>query len=116
MTTRSRGCAIEPSRFSPSSIIRRRRRDRMMRSSSSSGLSNRLPTKALLPTEGENNMRHRRFYSNLLTIVLGCGLSLLVSGCIYNISLFPQPGALEEKVVEGSGKDKVLLLDISGVI
>ena len=61
-------------------------------------------------------MRSRFFFKNALTMILGCGLSLLVSGCVYNISLLPQPGPLEEKVVEGSGKDKILLLDVAGVI
>lgn len=61
-------------------------------------------------------MRCRRFYTHALTMILGVGISLLISGCIYNISLFPKAGPLEEKVVEGSGENKVLLLDISGVI
>jgi protease-4 len=45
-------------------------------------------------------------------------LSLLMSGCINNISmsLFPKPAPLQEKVIEGKGEDKVLLVDISGFI
>ncbi len=44
--------------------------------------------------------------------------SLLMSGCINNISmsLFPQPAPLKEKVIEGKGDHKVLLIDISGFI
>lgn len=61
-------------------------------------------------------MRRRIFDTHLFTIILGGGLSFLLSGCIYNISLLPQFGPLEEKVVEGSGDDKILLLDISGII
>lgn len=50
-------------------------------------------------------------------MILGMGISLLLSGCIHNyISLFPQPGPVVEQVVDGSGKDKILLIDISGVI
>jgi protease-4 len=61
-------------------------------------------------------MKRDRFFANMVTMILGSGILLLLSGCIYNISLLPQAGPLEEKVVEGSGDDKVLLLDVSGVI
>lgn len=50
-------------------------------------------------------------------MILGIGVSLLLSGCIRNyISLFPQPGPVVEQVVDGTGEDKILLIDISGVI
>jgi protease-4 len=51
-------------------------------------------------------------------VIFGLVLSLSASGCIYkpNISLFPKTEPLEEQVVEGSGAEKVLLIDISGVI
>ncbi|HIE65153.1 MAG TPA: signal peptide peptidase SppA [Nitrospiria bacterium] len=41
-----------------------------------------------------------------------------MSGCIYkpSMSLFPQPAPLKEKVIEGKGENKVLLIDISGFI
>lgn len=39
----------------------------------------------------------------------------LLSGCI-NIPLFPAPGPLQETQVEGTGKAKVLLIEISGMI
>ncbi len=42
-------------------------------------------------------------------------LALTQTACV-TINLPPGPGALEEHKVSGSGKDKVLLLDISGVI
>ncbi len=42
-------------------------------------------------------------------------MSLLLSGCL-TINLFQPPAPLEEKVLEGEGKDKILLLNISGVI
>ena len=44
-------------------------------------------------------------------------LLLLAAGCItVKVSLFEEPGPLKEKTVSGFGRDKVLLLDISGVI
>lgn len=51
--------------------------------------------------------------------IAGClFFSLLMSGCINNISmsLFPKPAPLQEKVIEGKGESKVLLIDISGFI
>jgi len=41
--------------------------------------------------------------------------ALFVSGCV-TINLVPGPGALEEKQVSGTGRDKVLLLEVSGLI
>lgn len=43
-------------------------------------------------------------------------LIFLLNGCLFNIQLWPKMGPLEEKTVSGSGKDKVVLLDLSGVI
>ncbi len=44
-------------------------------------------------------------------------LSLLfLSGCFYNISLFPEMKPLQEKVVSGTGVHKIVLIDISGFI
>ncbi|HEX9884766.1 MAG TPA: signal peptide peptidase SppA [Desulfobaccales bacterium] len=44
-------------------------------------------------------------------------LLLLAAGCItVKVSLFEEPGPLKETTVSGYGRDKVLLLDISGVI
>ncbi len=42
-------------------------------------------------------------------------LALVTAGCI-SISLFPQPMPLREKTVQGTAADKILLMDISGVI
>jgi len=42
-------------------------------------------------------------------------LALGFSGCI-KVSLFPKPVPFEEQVISGKGKNKILLLDISGVI
>lgn len=44
-------------------------------------------------------------------------LAILLNGCtIFNVSLLQQPGALKEKVLEGEGTAKILLLDVSGMI
>ncbi len=53
-----------------------------------------------------------------LTALLAAGL-LLISGlgCItVKVSLFEEPEPLKEKVVSGSARDKILLMDISGLI
>src|SRR2546428_977026 len=42
-------------------------------------------------------------------------LALVTAGCI-NISLFPQAMPLREKTVQGTAADKILMMDISGVI
>lgn len=41
---------------------------------------------------------------------------LLSSGCAFNVPLLQPPAAYEERVIEGEGRPKFLLLDISGVI
>ncbi|MBI3610046.1 MAG: signal peptide peptidase SppA [Nitrospirae bacterium] len=43
-------------------------------------------------------------------------LMLLLSGCIVNVSLLPTVEPLKEKRVAGTGKDKIVLMDLSGVI
>ncbi len=44
-------------------------------------------------------------------------LLLLVAGCVtVKVSLFEEPRPLKEKVVSGTGRDKILLMDISGII
>ncbi len=42
--------------------------------------------------------------------------AILASACTFNFPLFPGPGPLQETQVSGTGKDKVLLMEISGVI
>lgn len=42
-------------------------------------------------------------------------LFLLVSGCIH-VDLFPGGGKLQEAILSGEGEDKVLLIDISGML
>jgi len=42
---------------------------------------------------------------------------VLAAGCVtVKVSLFEEPGPLKEKTVSGRGRDKVLLLDINGMI
>ena len=53
----------------------------------------------------------------IAVIILAGILLSLLAGCItVKVSLFEEPGPLEEQTVSGFGRDKVLLLDISGVI
>ncbi|MFO0707443.1 MAG: signal peptide peptidase SppA [Nitrospira sp.] len=47
--------------------------------------------------------------------VLGVALGLSQAACV-NVYIPPPPAQLEEHQVSGSGKDKVLLVDVSGVI
>lgn len=48
-------------------------------------------------------------------LVMGM-IGLLLSGCTFNFPLFPGPGPLQETQVDGTGKAKVLLIEISGMI
>src|SRR2546426_7506113 len=53
--------------------------------------------------------------STRLGIVATALLALVTAGCI-SISLFPQAMPLREKTVQGTAADKILMMDISGVI
>lgn len=48
-------------------------------------------------------------------VVMGV-IGLMLSGCTFNFPLFPGPGPLQETQVDGTGKAKVLLIEISGMI
>ncbi|MBL8036489.1 MAG: signal peptide peptidase SppA [Nitrospira sp.] len=48
-------------------------------------------------------------------VVMGV-IGLMLSGCTFNFPLFPGPGPLQETQVDGRGKAKVLLIEISGMI
>jgi protease IV len=42
---------------------------------------------------------------------------VLAVGCVtVQVSLFEEPAPLKEKTISGYGRDKILLLDVSGVI
>ncbi len=43
-------------------------------------------------------------------------LAMTMTGCTFNFPLFPGPGPLQETQVGGTGKAKVLLMEVSGVI
>jgi len=53
----------------------------------------------------------------MICIALLAAMPLLWSGCAYvNLSLLQEPGPLREKVVDGQGDAKILLLDVTGII
>ncbi len=59
----------------------------------------------------------RRLPSQLRLWLLLAGILWLAQSCVtVKVSLFEEPGPLKEEVVSGYGRDKVLLLDLSGVI
>jgi len=50
-------------------------------------------------------------------LALLAAMTLLYGGCAYvNLALVPEPGPLSEKVVDGEGDRKILLVDITGII
>jgi len=58
----------------------------------------------------------RRLTMNYLSW-LAVFLLLAAAGCItVKVSLFEEPGPLKEKTISGYGRDKILLLEVSGVI
>lgn len=54
--------------------------------------------------------------SNLFTLIVLSAILLCASGCTFNFPLFSEEKPLEETKLEGEGKYKILILDISGVI
>ena len=44
------------------------------------------------------------------------GLLLLLSGCFFNVQLLPKVEPLQEKEISGTGADKIVLMDLSGMI
>src|SRR2546430_10801962 len=53
--------------------------------------------------------------STRLGIAATALLALVTAGCI-TVSLFPQPMPLRQKTAQGTAADKILMMDISGVI
>ncbi len=53
-----------------------------------------------------------RMYYLLLTSIA----VVLLNGCSFNVPLLSAPKPLKEKVVEGEGRKKILILDVTGVI
>jgi protease-4 len=62
----------------------------------------------ILPDEEASSMRR-------YTAAIGTILSLILLGCV-TVNIIPQVQPVQEKVIEGEGRDKVLLVDISGFI
>lgn len=57
-------------------------------------------------------MMRWRLALSLLAVALGC-----LGGCVtVKVNLFEEPKPLKEKVVSGRGRDKILLMDISGLL
>lgn len=56
-------------------------------------------------------LRNRKLFAACLLTLAAC----VTSGCV-TINVGPSQGGLQEATVSGAGKDKVLLLDLSGVI
>ena len=53
----------------------------------------------------------------IILLALLAAMSLLHSGCAYvNLALISEPGPLQEKVVDGEGNRKILLMDVTGII
>ena len=62
-------------------------------------------------------MKGKFFYTLFISIFSLCLLCLLGLGCSFiSISLIPPVEPLKETTVSGSGKDKILIIDISGII
>ncbi len=73
-----------------------------------------------LANERRATIHERRFlnwslHNVWMTAILTC-LSLSLSGCISQPTLFPSPGPLQETTVSGKGKQKILMIDISGML
>ncbi len=51
------------------------------------------------------------------TVLLLAGVAFLLGGCVtVRVDLLEEPKPLKEKVVSGRGRDKILLIDISGLL
>ena len=70
------------------------------------------------PREEEINKERKTVMMKRWSVVaLFALLSLLLSGCAFvNLALYPEAGPLKEKLIDGEGDRKILLLDITGII
>ena len=74
-----------------------------------------LPLSIRKNTKTDNKTFPRKRFAQ--SAILSFLLVFLASGCSFiSVSLFPPSGPLKETTVSGYGKDKVLILDISGII
>jgi protease-4 len=61
----------------------------------------------------EKTMKKRFYFLSSLSLML----SFVLSGCfIIKVNLGPEEQPLEEQVIEGTGADKIVLMDVTGVI
>lgn len=68
-------------------------------------------------TEADNKTFPQKRFAQGALLSLFLLLLFLASGCSFiSVSLFPPAGPLKETTVSGSGKDKILIIDISGII
>lgn len=52
-----------------------------------------------------------------ISLALVVAIAFLLNGCAFvNVPLLTSPTALDEKVVEGKGRKKILILDITGIV
>jgi protease-4 len=59
----------------------------------------------------------RKSITHLILLVILSMAIISLSGCAFvNVSLAPKGGPLVEHLIEGKGKDKILIVDITGVI
>lgn len=58
----------------------------------------------------------RRIHPGFRLLLSAVLLAFAISGCTVNFNLIPKPSPLEEKVLSGEGRSKVLLMDVSGLI
>jgi protease-4 len=56
-----------------------------------------------------------RLFKKWPTVLLAVLVSAIMSGCI-SVSLFPPKMPFKEKTVEGSGGDKILMINVAGII
>ena len=70
------------------------------------------------PAPKRKNKERKMFTMKRMSLlILLATMSLLYSGCAYvNLALLPEPGPLQEKVVDGEGERKILLMDVTGMI
>jgi protease IV len=66
--------------------------------------------------KGGNRWRRFRVSSYPLRLSPYVLLVFLLTGCFFNVQLWPKVEPLQEKELAGTGKDKVVLMDLSGVI
>jgi len=65
---------------------------------------------------GSNQARGSGIASHPLRLTPYALILFVLSGCFFNVQLWPKVEPLQEKELTGTGKDKIVLMDLSGVI